>query len=110
MADVIRKKCVTFFSFLVLCSREFDPGKVDGAYDSSYSFPKYRSRIPEGNPGVDYAPDFGWVVGGVRIYCERAWKAVGFDKEVEGGKGWVGFEDSVADTVRVFERVYGEFL
>ncbi|KAL8732592.1 MAG: hypothetical protein Q9181_003874 [Wetmoreana brouardii] len=69
--------------------------------------PQWRDRIPEGTPGEGYAKGYGWMESGVSIDCERARKALGLG---EGGKEWMGWEESVRETVEGLERWYRKYL
>lgn len=58
--------------------------------------------IPEGTPGEGYVPGYDWPEGGARLDMEPARQAL--------GREMIGFEESVLDTVAVFQKVYGREL
>ena len=58
-------------------------------------YPGRRGIIPEGRPGEGYVEGFGWGAGN----SYESGKARGVL-----GRGFVGFEESLVQTVRVFER------
>ncbi|KAA6413937.1 MAG: hypothetical protein FRX48_02299 [Lasallia pustulata] len=56
-----------------------------------------RSCIPVGSPGADYEEGYAWFSGGMSFCGDKARKIL--------GREYVGFEQSVVDTARVFERM-----
>lgn len=71
-------------------------------------FPRYRDRVPLGRPGEGYRSDYAFPIeeGGMAIDCQRAKEELA----LAGGGEWTGFEQSVRDTVGVFEKVYARWL
>lgn len=67
-------------------------------------YPERRNKIPEGKRGEGYDADYSfgknWV--GLVLRNDKAKQAL--------GREFVGFEKSLMDTVRVFEKVYGQYL
>ncbi|KAF2200618.1 NAD(P)-binding protein [Delitschia confertaspora ATCC 74209] len=60
------------------------------------AFPGRRGVIREGVPGEGYNNDYGIVKNGAGIASSKARKLLG---------GWIGYEESVVDTARAFERL-----
>lgn len=65
-------------------------------------FPERKGVMPEGTPGEGYVPGYDWPEGGARLDMEPAKQAL--------GREMVGFEESVLDTVAMFQKVYGKEL
>ncbi len=65
--------------------------------------PARRDRIPVGKPGEGYEAGYSWPKGGISIRNTKAKRAL-------GKEDFIGFEQSVLDTVEVFERVYRPYL
>jgi nucleoside-diphosphate-sugar epimerase len=54
-------------------------------------------KLAVGTPGKGYAPDYGFgPEGGIRVDASKAVKAT--------GEQWIGYEKSVLDAAKVFER------
>lgn len=68
-------------------------------------YPERRNKIPEGKRGEGYDADYSFGKkwgGGLVLRNDKAKQAL--------GREFVGFENSLMDTVRVFEDVYGQYL
>ena len=56
-----------------------------------------RECIPVGTPGGDYEEGYGWPKGGMSFCGDKVRKIL--------GREYIGFERSVLDTAKVFERI-----
>lgn len=65
-------------------------------------FPERRGVILEGVPGEGYVEGYGWPEEGTRLDMRPAEEALGREP--------VGFEESIMDTVKVFETIYAKEL
>ena len=60
------------------------------------AYPERKPLIPEGELGKDYSPDFSWPENGLSFDSSPAEKAI--------GRSFIGFEKSILDTAKVFEK------
>ena len=56
-----------------------------------------RKQIPVGEPGSDYEPGYAWPKGSMSFCGDKAKKIL--------GREYIGFEQSILDTAKVFEKI-----
>jgi hypothetical protein len=59
-------------------------------------YPKRKGIMKAGEPGQGYLPDYSFPKDGYIVSGDKAAKAT--------GKEWIGFEESILDSAKTFER------